>query len=258
MKYWQKIRDLKKHRTSTLTFNKSDFLRIAKEISLIENGKKDFSKTVFKNKSNHTVAITGGPGVGKSTLLNLLVNESLKDGKSVAVLVLDPQSSISGGSFLGDRVRLNLDYPQMGVFIRSITFGLNQELNHMKILSVINLFKILDFDHIYLETIGAEQNNMDISQIADVVISVLVPEEQDWVQILKSDNLDMAHLIFINKSDLIGQPGSAYNSNIRAESREYFGNKDKVIEGSARKHLQILELYNQISKELRNEIGHES
>jgi len=123
---------------------------------------------------------------------------------------------------------------------------------------VINLFKILDFDHIYLETIGAEQNNMDISQIADVVISVLVPEEQDWVQILKSDNLDMAHLIFINKSDLIGQPGPTYNSNIRAESREYFGNKDKVIEGSARKHLQILELYNQISKELRNEIDHES
>lgn len=258
MKCWQRFKELKKLRTPSPTIDKSDFLKIANEISLIEDGKKDFSKTVFKNKSNHTIAITGGPGVGKSTLLNLLVSESLKHGKSVAVLVLDPQSSISGGSFLGDRVRLNLDYPQMGVFIRSLSFGLNQALNQVKILSVINLFKILDFDHIYLETIGAEQNNMDISQIANVVVSVLVPEEQDWVQILKSDNMDMAHLIFINKSDLVGQPNFAYNTDITSKSREFFGNKEKVIEGSARKHLQIVELYNLISEELRNEKDHES
>jgi putative protein kinase ArgK-like GTPase of G3E family len=124
--------------------------------------------------------------------------------------------------------------------------------------SVVNLFTLLDFDHIYLETIGVEQNNMDFTQIASVVVSVLVPDEQDWVQILKTDNLDMANLIFINKSDLMVQSDFSSKSKTTLKSNEYLGYKNKIIEGSARNNMQIVELYNLIAEELRNEIKHES
>jgi LAO/AO transport system kinase len=232
-----------------IPLDKNDFIGIAKYISKIENDNIKFNETI-KNPNSKviTTTITGAPGVGKSTLLNELINLSLSEGKSVAALMLDPRSSISGGSFLGDRIRLNQDYPNKGVFLRSAAFSLYNPNDIAKIKSILNLFKFLGFENVFLETIGTEQNNLNFSDITDVVVSIPNNLDEDWVQILKSDNLDLADIFFINKSD--SQSTEAAYKAITLKNQINSGQKysNRIFQGSAIQKDGVVELYNEIYK----------
>jgi LAO/AO transport system kinase len=157
------------------------------------------------------VGITGPPGTGKSSLVDLLVKKYREKGKRVAVLAVDPTSPISGGAILGDRVRMLEHSLDPDVYIRSMASrGSEGGLSRVS----RNAVRILDsagFDLIFVETVGIGQTEVDIVRIADVVLVVLMPELGDEIQAAKAGLMEIGDIFAINKSDLPGADKVVYN-----------------------------------------------
>jgi 5'-methylthioadenosine phosphorylase len=151
------------------------------------------------------VGITGPPGAGKSTLVDALASALRRQGKTLAILAIDPTSSLTGGAILGDRIRMQRHYADAAVFIRSIaTRGSLGGLAH----ATAGLVKLMDAagkDYVIIETVGVGQAEIAIAGIAQVTVVVLVPGMGDDVQALKAGILEIADVFAINKSD---QPGA--------------------------------------------------
>jgi len=177
-----------------------DRLYIAKALSLIEDGVySEISDMIFSSPRAHIVGITGSPGVGKSTLINALISELRKRGKSVAILAIDPSSPISGGALLGNRIRVrSLDE---ATFYRSISTPPERSLP-LKAYLMIELLNTIGFDYILIETPGAGQVNVSISKIADTVVIVVQPLTGDDIQMLKAGIMEIGDIYVVNKADL--------------------------------------------------------
>ncbi len=150
------------------------------------------------------VAITGSGGVGKSSLIGKLIDLLRRRDKTVAVLACDPQSPLTGGALLGDRIRMSPSAVDEGVFIRSISTaggrqGIIQDLDVM-----IGLLFAYGFDTVLLETVGAGQGDTAVRDVADVLILLLQPESGDELQWEKAGLLEVADIVAVNKSDLPG------------------------------------------------------
>lgn len=189
------------HRRNLPT-NEQDHASIARAITQIENALITIKTNRRTNRTDSfVVVLIGNPGSGKSTLLNMLITKSVLEKKKVAVLMLDPRSKKTGGSFLGDRLRLNQDFPSYGVYLRSMSFQSQNKEDKGKIISIINLFGNLGFDDVYIETVGEDQNNTYLGEIKNKTIAVFSDSEMDWVQSLKSDNIELADYFFINNKN---------------------------------------------------------
>src|SRR5699024_10719804 len=96
---------------------------LAKAITMVENDRAEklqlVSDVVTLERKARYIGITGSPGAGKSSLVNRLITHIRNEGKTVAVIAVDPTSPFSGGALLGDRVRMNEHFTDEGVFIRS-------------------------------------------------------------------------------------------------------------------------------------------
>ncbi len=150
------------------------------------------------------VAITGSGGVGKSSLIGKLIELLRGRQQSVAVLACDPQSPLTGGALLGDRIRMSPAGLDEGVLIRSIATaggrqGITQNLDVM-----IGLLFAYGFDTVILETVGAGQGDTAVRDVADVLILLLQPESGDALQWEKAGLLEVADIVVVNKSDLPG------------------------------------------------------
>jgi LAO/AO transport system kinase len=151
------------------------------------------------------IGLTGAPGAGKSTLVNTLAAEVRKRRRSVAILAVDPSSSMSGGAFLGDRIRMGSHHLDDGVYIRSLASrgklgGLSFAVPH-----AIIVLDAMGFDNIIVETVGVGQSEVEISKVADTVGVVLAPGMGDSIQAAKAGICEIANVFVINKSD---QPGA--------------------------------------------------
>lgn len=177
-----------------------DRLYIAKALSLIEDGVySEISDMIFSSPRAHIVGITGSPGVGKSTLINALISELRKRGKSVAILAIDPSSPISGGALLGNRIRVrSLDE---ATFYRSISTPPERSLP-LKAYLMIELLNTIGFDYILIETPGAGQVNVSVSRVADTVVVVVQPLTGDDIQMLKAGIMEIGDIYVVNKADL--------------------------------------------------------
>jgi len=154
----------------------------------------------------YLVGITGPPGAGKSTLLAALARFLRSQGVTVAVLAVDPTSPRSGGALLGDRIRMLEQSLDDGLFIRSVASrgrarGLAPALSGMAV-----LLDVFGFDLIFIETVGAGQDDSAIAEIVDLTLLVLVPGLGDSVQLLKAGVLEIAQGYVVNKADT---PGAA-------------------------------------------------
>ncbi|NMJ87629.1 MAG: methylmalonyl Co-A mutase-associated GTPase MeaB [Thaumarchaeota archaeon] len=181
---------------------------VAKAISYIENEQADartLVKKIFKKTGNaHTFGITGSGGSGKSTLIDKLIPEYRSLGYKVAVLAVDPTSSISGGAILGDRVRMQKHALDDGTFIRSM--GSRGAIGGLS-RAVRNTIRVLDaagFDIIIIESVGAGQLDIEISKIVDITVVVFNPQTGDSIQAIKAGLTEVGDLYVINKGDLIG------------------------------------------------------
>jgi LAO/AO transport system kinase len=151
------------------------------------------------------LGITGPPGAGKSTLVSALASAIRRQGKTLAILAVDPTSGISGGAILGDRIRMQQHHDDPGIFIRSMATrgslgGLARATADM-----VRLMDAAGKDYVVIETVGVGQAEIAIAGLAQVTVVVLVPGMGDDVQAIKAGILEIADVFAINKSD---QPGA--------------------------------------------------
>lgn len=150
------------------------------------------------------VAVTGGGGVGKSTLIGRLIEHLRQLGETVAVLACDPQSSVTGGSLLGDRVRMPLWPDDEGVFIRSLATPAGRQAVAGGVERMTRILAARGFANVIVETVGAGQGDVAVRDLADVVVVVVQPEAGDDLQWAKAGVLEVADVIVVNKGDLPG------------------------------------------------------
>jgi LAO/AO transport system kinase len=149
----------------------------------------------------HVVGITGSPGSGKSTLVNALVAEERRRGRTIAVVAVDPSSSFTGGAILGDRIRMQEHALDRGVFVRSMSSrgalgGLSR--------AAVDAVAVLDasgFDVVVVETVGAGQSEIEIVRTAQTIVLVSVPGMGDDIQTIKAGVMEIADVHAVNKAD---------------------------------------------------------
>jgi LAO/AO transport system ATPase len=155
-------------------------------------------------KPSRVVAVTGSAGVGKSTLVGKLIEQSRRHGQTVAVLACDPESPLSGGALLGDRFRMPSLPADDGVFIRSLAAASGRGALAERLDAQVRVLEAFGFDLVVVETVGAGQGDTAVRALADVVVLLLQPETGDDIQWEKAGLLEVADVVVIHKADLPG------------------------------------------------------
>jgi LAO/AO transport system kinase len=222
-----------------------DIRALARAITLVEN---DNPISLPADKSNcKVIGFTGAPGVGKSTLINSYVAALRTSNKTVVVLCVDPSSPMTGGAFLGDRLRMGQHATDQGVFIRSLSAR-----NHLgglckNIRQIIEVIKYsAAWDVIILETVGAGQSEVEIAKIADCKIVVLAPGYGDEMQAMKAGILEIADILVINKADNPAAHHTAKELNAMLRLRPKSDQEVPIILTTATENKGIEELMNAV------------
>ncbi|MCE1249029.1 MAG: methylmalonyl Co-A mutase-associated GTPase MeaB [Firmicutes bacterium] len=152
----------------------------------------------------YRVGITGPPGAGKSTLVNVLAKEFKSRGNKVGIIAVDPTSPFTGGALLGDRIRMGAALADHEIFMRSMasrggTGGLARTTTQ-----VADVMDSFGFDVLIIETVGVGQLELDIAGAVDTTVVVLVPEAGGGVQAMKAGLIEIADIFAINKADRDG------------------------------------------------------
>ena len=180
---------------------------IAKAISIIENDENEsrkLIKKIFKTSGKSTViGITGPAGAGKSSLIDKTSIQLKKLGMKPAVLAIDPTSHISGGAILGDRVRMT-ESTDSGTYIRSVASRGAIGAISRSIRNSIRVLEYAGFNPIIIESVGAGQTEIEISNIADITVVVFNPYTGDSIQTIKAGITEIGDIYIVHKSDLDG------------------------------------------------------
>lgn len=178
--------------------------QLAAEITRIElypNKAVDRLSTLDIGRGRVTV-IAGAPGAGKSSLIHRLLAAAAQSGARVAALLVDPSSSITGGAILGDRLRmLGAEFGER-VFIRSLAASSGTECIGMTAPVIAWTLLNNGFDHVFIESVGIGQQELDVARRGDALVLVFGPDSGDWVQFIKSGVVELCNVIAVNKSDL--------------------------------------------------------
>ncbi len=150
------------------------------------------------------IGVTGPLGVGKSSLINLLVARLRELDQTVGIVAVDPSSPFSGGSVLGDRIRFERRADDAGVFFRSMASRGEAGGVAAATREVARLLDAAGFDVVLVETVGSGQVDIAIRDIASTSVVVLVPHLGDEVQTLKAGLFEIADVFCVNKADLPG------------------------------------------------------
>jgi len=159
-------------------------------------------KTLYPHTGKAFVlGVTGPPGAGKSTLTDKLIEAFRQQGKTVAVVAIDPTSPFSGGAILGDRIRMNRHSTDDGVFIRSLGTrghlgGLSRSTN-----DIVSVFDAMGWNVVIIETVGVGQDEVEIVRSAHTSLVVMVPGLGDDIQAIKAGILEIADIFVVNKAD---------------------------------------------------------
>jgi LAO/AO transport system kinase len=175
---------------------------LSKLISRLENGAALPAELYAKTGRAHVVGITGPPGVGKSSLIDRLIEEYRRQIKTVGVVAVDPTSPITGGALLGDRLRMQRHSEDAGVFIRSLATRNHHGGVTDSTPAIVHALDAAGFDVVIVETVGTGQDEVEVGDVADTVVVVLMPELGDAIQRAKSGLMEIADVLVINKSDL--------------------------------------------------------
>ena len=184
----------------------SDQRALARVLTRIEN-RADGARELLAALHSHAettpvLGITGSPGAGKSTLVDKLTDYYRERGETVGVLAVDPASPYTGGSVLGDRIRMGSTAGDEGVFVRSMSARGRLGGLSMATADAVTAYEAFGMDRIIIETVGAGQNEADIVETADTVAVVVQPGSGDDIQLLKAGILEISDIFVVNKADM--------------------------------------------------------
>ena len=182
---------------------------LAKAITLLESSRQDHRQQAEQllaeatPYSGHSIRIglTGVPGVGKSTLIESLGNMVIEQGHKIAVLAVDPSSTLSGGSILGDKTRMQTLSVNEHAFIRPTPASGSLGGVARRTRESIILCEAAGFDVIIIETVGVGQSETLVSEMTDLFLLMLLPGGGDELQGIKRGIMELADIVAVNKSD---------------------------------------------------------
>jgi len=148
------------------------------------------------------LGISGAPGVGKSTFIEALGLYLLDQGKRVAVLAVDPSSSLSGGSILGDKTRMERLSTAANAFIRPTPTSGSLGGVAARTREAISVCEAAGHDVILVETVGVGQSETAVAEMVDVFALLQLPHAGDDLQAIKKGIVELADIVVINKADL--------------------------------------------------------
>ncbi|MBW1700572.1 MAG: methylmalonyl Co-A mutase-associated GTPase MeaB [Deltaproteobacteria bacterium] len=233
-----------------------DIRAVARLIRDIDDGMpevREILKELYPSTGKaYVIGITGAPGVGKSTLVDQMLNHIRKDDKTVGVLAVDPTSPFSGGAILGDRVRMQRHSMDEGVFIRSMATrghfgGLTQSTR-----SAIDVLDAMGKDYIIVETVGVGQDEVDVVKSAHTTVIVVIPGMGDDIQAIKAGILETGDIFLINKADREGSDKTMSDLRlmIDMDKKKYEGGKWKppILKVQAVFDAGVMEFLEEIEK----------
>jgi LAO/AO transport system kinase len=207
---------------------------LAKAITLLESTRSDhrvLADALLTELLQHTgksfrLGISGVPGVGKSTLIEALGLHLISLGHRVAVLAVDPSSSLSGGSILGDKTRMEHLSVHESAYIRpspsSGTLGGVAEKTREAML----MCEAAGYDVVIVETVGVGQSETAVSSMTDMFVLLQLPNAGDDLQAIKKGVMELADLVVINKADIDANAATRAQATITSSLR-LFGFHDK-------------------------------
>jgi len=150
------------------------------------------------------LGVTGSPGVGKSTFIGKLAKGLRERAHKVGVIAVDPTSPLTGGSVLGDRLRIMSNEPDHGLFVRSLASSGQSGGLAPHCSEIANLMAAAGYEVILIETVGAGQNDTDIRHLAPDVLLLVMPGAGDSIQFAKAGVFEIATGYVVHKADLPG------------------------------------------------------
>ncbi len=225
---------------------------MAKAITLLESTRADhriradelLTKLLPHTGQSFRLGISGVPGVGKSTFIEALGLYLIGQGHRVAVLTIDPSSTVSGGSILGDKTRMELLSVHEQAYIRpspsSGTLGGVAEKTREAML----VCEAAGYDVVIVETVGVGQSETAVANMTDMFVLMQLPNAGDDLQAIKKGVMELADLVVINKADLDPDAATRARAQINSSLRllGLHGSPDHVHHDQKIWHPQVLQL----------------
>jgi len=205
------------------------------------------------SNNSKRIAITGIPGVGKSTFIEALGTFLTQKGYKVAILAIDPSSNLSKGSILGDKTRMEDLARNELAYIRPSASNGNLGGITSRTYEAMLLCEAAGYDHILIETVGVGQSETLVNQISDLFLFLQLPGSGDDLQGIKRGIMEMADIIFVNKVDSFQEKLVKDAKVDLARSLQFLPTKKsnwkrKTILGSGLKEKGINELWETVEK----------
>jgi LAO/AO transport system kinase len=207
------------------------------------------SAALWRKPSPHTgqsfrLGISGVPGVGKSTFIEALGLYLIAQGHRVAVLAVDPSSSVSGGSILGDKTRMEHLSVHHQAYIRpspsSGTLGGVAEKTRESML----VCEAAGYDVVLVETVGVGQSETAVANMTDMFCLLQLPNAGDDLQAIKKGVMELADLVVINKADIDGAAATRAEAQITSALRllGQHGNPDNAHHNETQWHAKVVQI----------------